>query len=98
MPVCLTGSQGFDSPMSRQTIGKRHEHRYQTSISGNSVRFVRVRKGTAFYAVVVNGSTFEFPVALADIGDATLLAEDRAMFFMRYIRLAMEAGMFVQVA
>ena len=65
-------------------------------ISGNTVRFVRLRKGTAFYAVVVNGSTFEFPVDLADVGDATLLAEDKAVLFMRYIRSAMEDGTFVK--
>lgn len=29
---------------------------------------------------------FEFPVPIDDIGDATFLAQDKAMLFMRYIR------------
>ena len=33
---------------------------------------------------------FEFPVPISDIGDATFLAEDKAMLFMRYIRKHLE--------
>lgn len=29
---------------------------------------------------------FEFPVPISDIGNATFLAQDRAILFMRYIR------------
>lgn len=29
---------------------------------------------------------FEFPVPIEDAGDATFLAKDKAMLFMRYIR------------
>lgn len=29
---------------------------------------------------------FEFPVPISDIGNATFLAEDKALLFMRYIR------------
>lgn len=29
---------------------------------------------------------FEFPVPITDIGNATFLAEDKAIYFMRYIR------------
>ena len=29
---------------------------------------------------------FEFPVPMLDIGNATFLAEDKALLFMRYIR------------
>lgn len=31
-------------------------------------------------------SGFEFPVPLEEAGEATFLAEDKAMLFMRYIR------------
>lgn len=33
---------------------------------------------------------FEFPVPLYEIGNATFMAEDRAILFMRYIRKHME--------
>ena len=29
---------------------------------------------------------FEFPVPIGDVGNATFLAEDKAILFMRYIR------------
>ena len=33
---------------------------------------------------------FEFPVPISEAGNATFLAEDRAILFMRYIRKHME--------
>jgi len=33
---------------------------------------------------------FEFPVPIEEIGNATFIAEDRAILFMRYIRKHME--------
>lgn len=39
-----------------------------------------------------------FPVPLVDIGDATLELEDRAIYFMRYIRRAMSEGSFIPLA
>lgn len=47
------------------------------------VRFVRYKDGELWY---VTECGFEFPVPISDTGDATFLAEDRAMLFMRYIR------------
>lgn len=66
-------------------------------VKDNRVRFVRYRQGVAYYAVSVPGEDEdrEFPVPLSDIGEATLLAEDKAILFMRYIRLAIKEGTFV---
>lgn len=47
------------------------------------VRFRFYRDGSLWYAAD-NG--FEFPVPVADAGGATLLAEDKALLFMRWIR------------
>ena len=33
---------------------------------------------------------FEFPVPIQDVGSATFMAEDKAIFLMRYIRKHME--------
>jgi hypothetical protein len=33
---------------------------------------------------------FEFPVPIEEVGNATFMAEDRAILFMRYIRKHME--------
>jgi hypothetical protein len=55
---------------------------------GKKVRFTRYRQGNLYYQTE---DGFEFPVPLEDIGDATFLAEDKALLFMRYIRKALAA-------
>lgn len=51
--------------------------------NGQKVHFVRYRQGNLWYATECG---FEFPVPVADAADATFLAEDKASYFMRYIR------------
>ena len=69
-------------------------------VKDNVVRFLKYRQGIAYYSVKVppENNEYMFPVPLADIGDATLLATDKAMVFMRYIRKAIEDGTFVKAA
>lgn len=53
-------------------------------VSGNkTVTFTHYRHKELWYKTECG---FEFPVPIDDIGDATFLASDRAMLFMRYIR------------
>lgn len=53
-------------------------------VSGNKmVTFVHYRDGELWYQTE---SGFKFPVPISDIGNATFLAKDRAMLFMRYMR------------
>jgi hypothetical protein len=68
-------------------------------VKGNQVRFLRYRQGVMYYCVAVPGvpNEFMFPVPLADAGDATLEAQEKAILFMRYIRKAIEEGTFVPV-
>ena len=57
-------------------------------VSGDKqVTFVRYRDGELWY---VTEDGFEFPVPVADIGNATFLARDKALLFMRYMRQHME--------
>ena len=69
-------------------------------VKDNTVSFLRYRKGYPYYAVRVpsEGSQYSFPVPLSDLGDATLLARDKALVFMRYIRQALADGTFVKEA
>lgn len=69
-------------------------------VKDNEVRFAKYRQGFAYYTVRVPsaGIDYIFPVPLSDIGDATLLATDKAMVFMRYIRKALEDGTFVKAS
>jgi hypothetical protein len=53
-------------------------------VSNNQkVNFSYYRGGDLWYKTECG---FLFPVPISDIGEATFLAEDRAMLFMRYIR------------
>ncbi|WP_187629937.1 hypothetical protein [Paraburkholderia sp. UCT31] len=61
--------------------------------NGRKVQFVRFADAELWY---VTEDGFEFPVPIADTGEAAFLAQDKAMLFMRYIRkhlaLLSEAG------
>lgn len=59
---------------------------------GQRVHFVMYRKGELHYRT---DSGFDFVVPAEDCGDASFLADDKAMLFMRYIRVQLatnEAG------
>lgn len=57
-------------------------------VSGDKkVKFLRYREGEFVY---VTECGFEFIVPLSDLGKATLLAEDKALLFLRYIRKQIE--------
>ena len=65
-------------------------------VKDNTVQFVRYRKNIAYYSISVNGETYVFPVDTFDIGDATLEASDKAIYFMRYIRMSLDEGTFIK--
>lgn len=74
-----------------------------------TVNFQRYRKGVLYYTVyatVADGESYTggtitaaytFPVPLSDVGDATLLRQDKSILFMRWIRKAIEDGTFVRI-
>jgi len=51
--------------------------------NGRKVRFTHYKNGELWYATECG---FAFPVPIADTGDGSFLAEDKALLFMRYIR------------
>lgn len=56
----------------------------KTMIKDNrQVTLVRYKEGELWY---VTEDGFEFPVPIADVGSATMLAKDKALLFMRYLR------------
>ena len=50
---------------------------------GNPVKFVRLADSELWY---VCGDGFEFPIPLADTAGATFQAEDKGLYFMRWIK------------
>ena len=49
------------------------------------VRFVHYNNGVLTYTTECG---FEFPVPIEDVGTAYMLNEDKAMLFMRWVRIA----------
>lgn len=47
------------------------------------VYFLHYKDGELWYK---HENGYKFPVPVSDVGTATMLNQDRAMFFMRYIR------------
>jgi hypothetical protein len=66
-------------------------------VKGNLAAFSFLRAGYAYYNVTVDGTVYEFPVSLEDIGGASLFAEMKAITLMRYIRKAREDQTFVKM-
>lgn len=55
--------------------------------SGKKVKFLKYFDGDLWYSTE---DGFEFPVPISDCGNATMLDEDKAIMFMRYIRKHIE--------
>jgi hypothetical protein len=56
-------------------------------VKNKKVHFVFYREKELYYKT---DDGFVFPVPIEDIGNATFLAEDKAILFMRYIRKYLE--------
>ena len=63
-------------------------------IKDNVVKFSHLRAQVAYYNVKVLDKTYVFPVPLEDIGVSTLLAQDKAITFMRWIRRSIDGNEF----
>lgn len=55
---------------------------------GKQVTFIRYKHQMLWY---VTECGFEFPVPVSDTGDAEFAAQDKATFFMRWIRKQIQA-------
>jgi hypothetical protein len=64
----------------------------------NFVFFDSFRAGIFYYTIYKKDSdiSYLFQVPIEDIGGATLLAEDKAVTYMRWIRKAIENGTFIK--
>ena len=66
-------------------------------VKDNKVNFDFLRAGIAYYKITVENIIYRFPVPLEDIGEATLLSEDKGIIFMRYIRKSIETNQFNKI-
>lgn len=67
-------------------------------IKYNKVFFLYGREGKLYYGIEYLGKTYQFPVPFIDtneVGNATFMKEDKAIYFMRYIRKAISNDDFI---
>lgn len=65
------------------------EYNLKELVVGTTVIFTKYFDQSLYY--VVEGTDFEFPVPIEDIGNATFLASDKGSLFMRYIRKKLDS-------
>ena len=69
-------------------------------IKDNFVKFSHACEGVLYYKVDVDGKTYEFPVDMnnkQDVGNGVFLKEDKAIYFLRWIRRSIDNDKFIQV-
>lgn len=68
-------------------------------VKDNFVYFDSFRAGVFYYTVCKANSDimYRFQVPIEDIGGATLLAEDKSITFMRWIRKSMDDKTFIKL-
>jgi hypothetical protein len=76
-------------------------------VKENTVRLNRFKSGNLFYIIYLfdqkmpdNHSahrTWEFPVPISDVGEAEMRGGDKAIYFMRYIKKAIEDKTFIEI-
>lgn len=70
-------------------------------VKDNQVHFDSFRQGTFYYKLIVSldegYKRYLFTVPIDDIGTATLLKEDKAITYMRWIRKALEDKTLIEV-
>ena len=68
-------------------------------IKDNKVFFLYGREGKLYYGIDYLDKTYQFPVPFSDsdeVGTATFTKEDKAIYFMRYIRKAIDNNDFIE--
>jgi len=81
---------------------EKEEYDIKELVKDNVVRFDSYRQGFFYYNLynpnkTPNGETYQFPVPIDDIGTATMLAHDRAITYMRWIRKAINDKTLIKV-
>jgi len=65
-------------------------------VKNNFVEIDRYRAQHIYYLIAYERKMYSFPVPLEDVQDATLHSSEKAITMMRYIRIAINNGTFVE--
>lgn len=65
-------------------------------IKDNTVHFSHLKKGVAYYIINYQNEPYMFSFDISEVGDGTLLAKDKAIYFMKYINKAIKEDRLVK--
>lgn len=70
----------------------------QIVIPPNIAKFYFIRKGEAFYTITLqDGTMYQMPIPISDMGDGTFSDEIKAITVMRYVRKAIADETLVRI-
>jgi hypothetical protein len=85
-------------PYSPQTKRSKMENiNLKDLVKDNTATIDRYRAQHIYYVIAHERKLYSFPVPLEDVQEATLNHSEKAITMMRYIRMAINNGTFVEV-
>ena len=73
----------------------RKKIKIEDIVKDRIVYFLFYRYQYMYYGIDIDDEKLMFPVHLADVEDASLFAEEKAITYIRYIREAIDTGQFL---
>lgn len=59
-------------------------------VKHSMVKLSRIHGGFAYYTLIIMGFAYEFPVDLSQVGEDTLLRDDKAQTFSHWIKKSID--------
>jgi hypothetical protein len=66
-------------------------------VKDNIVEFSSYRNNMFYYNIEIDGDWYQFQIEREDIEGSTLMAKDKAITFMRWIRKAIKDNTFIKI-
>lgn len=66
-------------------------------VKNNTVRLDSYRQGNLYYNIDFDGDTYQFTVPIDDVGTATMPREDKALYYMRWIKPSIKDNTLIKI-
>jgi len=65
-------------------------HTIKQIIENNTAQFSFYQEGKVYYSISVENDMYEFPIPIEEVGTGVLLRDEKAIYFMKWIKKAIE--------
>lgn len=66
-------------------------------VKNNTVKLDSYRQGNLYYNIDFKGDTYQFTVPIDDVGTATMPKEDKALYYMRWIKPSIKDNTLIKI-